>query len=203
LGLPVADPLLVEITPEFATRAVPATNTPARLRCQQAIGWAFATRHLPSGFSAIPIGKPPARALIPTLAELYAFDGLIQNADRTAKNANCLVKGTELRFFDHDLAFGFLLDLFGSRPISKVESYAFLAEHIARPHLTRDRTVFNRIEGAWEAIGDMTVAAYRDLLPDTWPGKKAYFPGIESHLKSVRAELASALDAITLSLPAS
>lgn len=202
LGLPVAEPLLVEITPEFAARAVPAMNTSARIRCQQAVGWAFATRHLPSGFSAIPIGKPPARALIPTLAELYAFDGLIQNADRTAKNANCLVKGLDLRFFDHDQAFGFLLDLFGSRPISKVETYAFLTGHIARPHLTRDRTVFNRIEGAWEAIDDLTVAAYRDLIPDVWPGRKAYFPAIEAHLRSVRAELASALDAITLSLPA-
>lgn len=203
LGLPVAEPLLVEITSEFANRAVPATNSSARVRCQHALGWAFATRHLSSGFSLIPIGKPPARALLPTLAELYAFDGLIQNADRSARNSNCLVKGTELRFFDHDQAFGFLLDIFGPRPVSKVESYAFLADHLARPHLTRDRTLFNRLEGAWEAISDMTVAAYRDLIPDAWPGKKTYFPAIEFHLKLVRAELASALDAITLSLPPS
>ncbi len=203
LGLPVAEPLLVEITPDFANHAVPATNASARTRCQQAIGWSFATRHLPSGFSILPVGKPPARPLLGALAELYAFDGLIQNADRTPANPNCLVKGNELRFFDHDQAFGFRLDFLGVGPISKIESYEFLSRHLARPHLTRDRTLFNRLEGAWEAIGNDTLTNYHDLLPNTWPGKKTYFPKIESYLKDVRAELASALDAITLSLPPS
>ena len=35
LGLPMADPLLVEITPDFANHAVPAANVAARTRCQQ------------------------------------------------------------------------------------------------------------------------------------------------------------------------
>ena len=203
LGLPVAEPLLVEITPAFAAHAIPATNAPARVRCLQAVGWSFATRHLPSGFSILPVGKPHGRQLLPALAELYAFDGLIQNADRSPTNPNCLVKGHELRFFDHDQAFGFLLDFLGVGPVSKVESYAFLNRHLARPHLTRDRSLFNRLEGAWEAITDDTLAGYFELLPDAWPGKETYFPRIETYLRDVRRELASALDAITLSLPPS
>jgi hypothetical protein len=201
LGLPVADPLLVEITAEFANSAIPAANVPARARCAKAIGWAFATKHLPPGYAVLPVGKPTARALVSALAELYAFDGLIQNADRIPTNTNCLVKGNDLRFFDHDQAFGFLLDIFGSGPIAQVETYNFLSKHLAHPHLTRDRNQFNRLEGAWEAITDETLASYRNLLPDSWPGKERYFPRIEDHLKGVRTELAPALDAITLSLP--
>jgi hypothetical protein len=113
LGLPVADPLLVEITTDFANCAVPSTNAAARTRCQQSIGWSFATRHLPPGYSILPVGKPPARSLLPILAGNIA------------------------------------------------------------------------------------------LLPDAWPGKKTYSSRIESYLKDVRAELASALNAITLSLPPS
>jgi hypothetical protein len=134
---------------------------------------------------------------------VYAFDGLIQNADRSDANPNCLVKGNDLRFFDHDQAFGFLLDIFGPRPVSEVERYAFLRRHLAYRHLVRDRGQFNRIEGAWEAITDDTLERYGALLPDTWPGGRIYFPKIAAHLKVVRAELASALDAVTLSLPPS
>ncbi len=203
LGLPLADPLLVEITSEFARHGVPANQPEARARCENALGWAFATKHLPAGYSLIPVGKTPARALLPALAELYAFDGLIQNADRIAHNPNCLIKGNDLRFFDHDQAFGFLLDLWGAKPAHEIDSYSFLARHFAHPHLPRNRTQFNRLEGAWQAVHPKTVAGYRDLLPDSWPGKKSYFPHIETYLNNLHAELASALDAITLSLPSS
>ncbi len=138
--------------------------------------------------------------MLPALAELYAFDGLIQNADRTPTNPNCQINGGDLRFFDHDQAFGFLLDIFGASDVAKPESYSILAKHFARPFLPRDRALFNRLEGAWEAITDDTLAEYRDLVPDAWPGKGAYFPAIEKHLKTVRAKRASALDLITLSL---
>ncbi len=203
LGLPVAEPVLVEITPEFARHAIPATQPDARTRCENALGWAFATKHLPPGYSLLPSGKSPSRKLLPKLAELYAFDGLIQNADRMASNPNCLVKGDDLRLFDHDQAFGFLLDLFGAQPVEKPESYSFLNRHLARPFLTQDRAAFERLEGAWEAITPATVSAYRELLPDAWPGNKARFPAIEAYLHDLHAKLASALDAITLTLPAS
>ena len=88
-------------------------------------------------------------------------------------------------------------------PVADVNSYAFLSKHLARPHLTRDRSLFNRLEGAWQGITDETLVNYRNLLPDTWSGKSAYFARIESYLKGVRSELASALDAITLTLPSS
>jgi hypothetical protein len=200
LGLPVAEPMLVEITPEFATRAIPTSEATGRARCQKSLGRVFATRHLPVGFSTIPVNKPPARALLPALAELYAFDALIQNADRMSINPNCLMNGSDLRFFDHDQAFGFLLDIFGAPDVAKPESYAFLAKHFARPFLPRDRALFNRLEGAWEAISDLTLEEYRNALPDAWPGKKTYFPAIETHLKAVRAKLASTLDLVTMSL---
>lgn len=203
LGLPIAEPMLVEITPEFARRAVPANQPEARARCGSALGWAFATKHLPAGYALIPIGKSPARSLLPSLAELYAFDGLIQNADRAAHNANCLIKGNDLRFFDHDQAFGFLLDIGGVKPVREVDSYSFLSRHLAHPHLARDRALFTRVEGAWEAVNPKTVAGYRDLLPDSWPGKAIYFPRIENYLNNLHAELASAVDAITFTLPSS
>jgi hypothetical protein len=203
LGLPMADPLLVEITPEFAKYGVPANKPEVRARCERALGWAFATKHLPAGYSILPLGKSPARALLPILAELYAFDGLIQNADRIPTNTNCLFRGSDLRIFDHDQAFGFLLDIWGAKPVGSIDSYPFLSKHFAHPYLSRERSQFARLEGAWQALNAKTVAAYRDLLPDTWPGKKSYFPSIETYLNSLHANLASALDAITLTLPPS
>lgn len=200
LGLPVAEPVLVEITPEFTQLAVPAGNAEARARCGAAPGWAFATRHLAGGFAGIPVGKPPPQILLPTLAELYAFDGLIQNADRIPLNSNCLLKGSDLRFFDHDQAFGFLLDLFGSGPIEQPATYRFLTSHLARPFLPVNRAQFSRLEGSWKAITPELVASYRAAVPEEWPGKASYLPRIEDHLGAVHAKLATALDAITFTL---
>lgn len=203
LGLPIAEPLLVEITADFARYAIPSTEPNARARCEKAIGFAFATHQLPAGYALPPVGKPPSRKLLPSLAELYAFDGLIQNADRKAANPNCLVKGDKLGIFDHDQAFGFLLDLFGPQPVGKVESYPFLKGHFAHAFLRRDRAAFERLEGAWEAITPARVSGYQEFLPDAWPGKRTYFPAIESYLHGLHTKLASAVDAITLTLPPS
>jgi len=48
LGLPVAEPLLVEITSEFAQLAIPNSQPDARARCENALGLAFASKHLPA-----------------------------------------------------------------------------------------------------------------------------------------------------------
>lgn len=202
LGLPIAEPMLVEITKEFAREAIPATQPDARARCEKALGFAFATKHLPPGNALLPAGKSPSKKLLPALAELYAFDGLIQNADRMAINPNCLVRGDALHIFDHDQAFGFLLDINGLQPVEKPESYPFLKKHLAYPFLNRDRTQFNRLEGAWEAISAATVTGYKKFLPDDWPGKKIHFPAIEAYLHQLHPKLASAFDAITLTLSA-
>jgi len=202
LNLPVADPLLVEITPEFAARGVPATDTTGRQRCQQSVGWCFASKQLSAGFAVPPIKKGPPKAMLPALAELYAFDALVQNPDRTAANPNCLMKGDELRFFDHDKAFSFLLALFGCGPLNQPETYSFPVAHFARQFLSQDRKLFTRIEGAWEAVSSDVVRGYASLIPDAWPGKQTYFSQIEAHLNKVRTDLAPALDAITLTLPA-
>jgi hypothetical protein len=201
LGLPVADPMLVEVTADFAERVVPAANLEAKERCQKAVGLSFATRNLTGGYAVFPVGKPPPKSMVPALAELYAFDGLIQNADRTPTNPNCLVKGDDLRFFDHDQAFGFLLDLFGAQAANALDSYPFLSRHVAYRRVPRDRSLFLRLERAWKAINEETIAGYGSQIPDAWPGKKTYFPPIEAHLRGLHAVLASALDVITLTLP--
>lgn len=202
LDLPVAEPLLVEITPEFAAGAVPVTDGNARQRCQRAVGWCFASKQLAAGFAVSPTRKSQPQAMLPSLAELYAFDALIQNADRTAMNPNCLVKGDELRFFDHDQAFSFLLALFGSGPLNQPETYSFLSQHFVRPLLSRNRELFSRLEGAWESVSSDVVHSYAGHIPDSWTGKQKYFPQIEVYLNKVRTELAPALDAVTLTLPA-
>jgi len=46
--------------------------------------------------------------------QIFAFDVLIQNADRShdaPKKQNMLTNGKELLIFDHELAFGFVFDL--------------------------------------------------------------------------------------------
>lgn len=201
LGLPVAEPMLVEITSNFARMGIPANRPDARSRCENALGLSFASKHLPAGFSLNPAGKPPTPKLLQSFADLYAFDGLIQNADRAPHNPNCLIKGDELGIIDHDQAFGFMLDIMGVQPTGNVESYSFLRQHLAHPFLKRERSLFERLESAWAGITPAQISFYKELIPDEWDGKGTYLPVIESYLNDLHSNLASAIDAVTLTLP--
>jgi hypothetical protein len=43
--------------------------------------------------------------MLPVAAAIFVFDAIVQNADRRVDNANCLVKGNEIRIIDHEMTF--------------------------------------------------------------------------------------------------
>jgi hypothetical protein len=107
LRLPVPKPWLVEIPPEI----IPVVTDPhiadkLRRSCPVAFGSTRST-----GFSAWNSGQRLSDAMRPVAAGILLFDAIIQNPDRRAENPNCLVRGTDLRIIDHELAFAHRLIL--------------------------------------------------------------------------------------------
>ncbi len=103
LGLPIPAPLLVMISDEWAA-VVPDQERKKRILASSRI--AFGSKFVTGGYS---IWTPDTRineAMVDVAANVLAFDAIIQNFDRRTDNPNCLVRGENIRIFDHELAFG-------------------------------------------------------------------------------------------------
>ena len=101
LDLPVPEPFIVEVEPDFITH-VPDTNVKAIL--QQSCRLGFGSRHLPPGFFTWARNSELHDRSRSTALAIYVFDCLVQNIDRTPENTNCLTNGQAIGIFDHEIA---------------------------------------------------------------------------------------------------
>ena len=111
--------------------------------------------------------------MLPMAAGIFVFDGIIQNPDRRSVNPNCLVRGDELRIFDHELAFSHDLPRIGqpwTRPwvLGGLKSLETNGNHIFRAGLKGRSIDFGPIRAAWQGLSDAHIADYEGELPAEW-----------------------------------
>ena len=109
LGLNIPEPgtvyvdiRILEMTPGFPGELVPYWKN----------GPHFGSKNLGTGYSVLNSGYQFSNEALQQAVEIFAFDLLIQNADRKAEgcpgNPNILFKGNNLHPIDHDMAFSFV-----------------------------------------------------------------------------------------------
>ena len=103
-------------------------------------------------------------------AEIFAFDMLIQNSDRRPNNPNLQYKGEQFAIFDHDLALITEGVLFWKPPWEEgaLDVAGGLGAHVLCAGLKGTTPNLDRLTGAWEAITDDRLEAYRMALPPEW-----------------------------------
>lgn len=112
LRLPVPEPFLIEATTEWVD-TIPDPERRGKARRGSLIG--FGSRLVIGQFDIWKPGNVISDAMLPAAAAIFTFDGIIQNPDRRSDNPNCLVRGDDLRIFDHELAFSHDLPIFGQQ----------------------------------------------------------------------------------------
>ena len=90
LGLPVPEPMLIEIPAGWAD-IVP--DAPLRARIAASSSIAFGSTLMTGGYSAWTADTRIKEAMYDMAAAIFAYDGIIQNPDRRTTNPNCLVRG--------------------------------------------------------------------------------------------------------------
>lgn len=166
LGLPVPTPLLVEIPPEiFPVVTNPQIADKLRRSCPVAFGSTRST-----GFSVWNSGQRLSDALRPMAAGILLFDAIIQNPDRRVENPNCLVRGTELRIIDHELAFAHRLILFWRAPwaLGGMRDFETPGRHIFVHELKGAPFDFSEIKSRWSALSDARLQEYEGAIPPEW-----------------------------------
>ncbi len=172
LGLPIPEPVLIDVPPEWIA-TVPDVERQAAMRASSAV--AFGSKLAGSGFAAWNMGNQVSERLLPVAAAIFTFDAIIQNPDRRADNPNCLVRGDDLRIFDHELAFCHRLMLTWQPPwaVGGLKSLERNGNHIFRAGLKGRNPDFAAIRASWAGLSDAQITAYESAVPPLWQGAAA------------------------------
>ncbi|MGX6570183.1 HipA family kinase [Cupriavidus necator] len=173
LGLPVPEPFIVDLAPEFISDLKSAD---AKAKLQASCRIAFGSKFLPPGFSLwTRQGTVPA-VHCQLAAEVFVFDTIIINSDRLTKNPNCLYSGDSFAIIDHELALSFNV-LFWHEPwtVNGFDAAEMKPEgerHIfSRPYLEVCPQQLDRFVQAWQQLPPERFKQYEDALPDEWKSK--------------------------------
>lgn len=177
LDLPVPEPYLVKVEPDFIA-TIPEVDDryrQAKRNAAASVGWNFGSKKLPPGFSTIPKDRPVPQALMATAAEILAFDTFIANPDRTVENPNCQSNGREFGIFDHELAFRTEGVLFWKAPWEKgginfPKGQPDRLRHVFVDAVRGSEPDFQRLAGAFDVLTEDRLSAYRTALPNEWLG---------------------------------
>ena len=191
LDLPVPEPFLVVLEPEFIAGLPDETVAEMALRSNPV---AFGSKHLPPGYTSWPVGKAIPKDALATAAEIFAFDVLIVNDDRRSVNPNCLFSGSSLAIYDHEMAF-FTEGIVGWQPpweISSLDSFKQTRRHLFSEQLCGKAVNFDRFAGAWLTITNERLAAYRAALPDAWNAASQHADQALMYIGQVRDNIEAA-----------
>ncbi|MHB8413789.1 MAG: HipA family kinase [Acidiferrobacteraceae bacterium] len=196
LDLPIPEPFLVTLEPEFVA-GLPDETVAAMARCSSPV--AFGSKQLPPGYTSWPSGKAIPREAIATATEIFAFDALIANDDRRTENPNCLFSGASLAIYDHEMAFPSTEGIIGWQPPWKLGSLEYLKQrrrHLFFEQLCGKAVNCDRFARAWRAVTDERLAAYKAALPDEWSSASQHADKALLYIRQVRANIEAALEEV-------
>lgn len=166
LGLPIVEPLLVRWSPAWAS-IVPE---PYRKHVLASSPIAFGSKLLTGQLTQWTPDLVLFDAMIDQAARIFAFDAWIDNIDRRSENPNCIVRGSDIRIFDHDLAFP-AGPIIGKKPpwaIGALQHFTDPGRHIFRAGLRGKVIDYAALRASWQGLSDARLAVYGAALPPEW-----------------------------------
>ncbi|MFT4129732.1 HipA family kinase [Labrys sp. (in: a-proteobacteria)] len=195
LGLPVPEPFLIDVPAQWVA-TVPDANERAKVGGSSPV--AFGSRFMTGQFGIWTPGNLISDIMLPTAVSIFVFDAIIQNPDRRSDNPNCLVRGDELRIFDHELAFSHGL-IIGWQPpwsLGGLKSMETNGNHIFRAGLKGRIVDYAPIRAAWAALSDARIAGYETALPAEWINVEATAAAAIKLIKDARDNIDAVLEEV-------
>jgi hypothetical protein len=192
LGLPVPTPYLLDVQADWIATV---TDVERRKVMEVSSAVAFGSSQVGAGFRVWTTGDRVTDVMVPTAVGIFAFDAFINNPDRRGDNPNCLVRGTELRIFDHELAFLYKGVLFWREPwrVGALATMASPGNHIFHKGLQGQDVDLAPIRQAWLNLDDDRLAAYKCSMPAMWAAALSAVDDAINLIKGVRDNIDDAL----------
>ena len=184
LEIPIPQPYIVEITPDFIS-SIPDSEWAALARVSSCV--AFGSKLLPAGYGAWVAGTTPIGKMNEVAANVLLFDAVTENPDRRAENPNCLVRGDEIRVFDHELAFPPLI-IGAPRPwvLGALNFMEQRGRHIFRDALKGRDVNWSPIIARWKGLSNGQLDDYEAVLPGEWAASRGFYRDAIDKIKTVR-----------------
>lgn len=193
LGLEVPQAAVVDVPAEFEGIVPPSLASAFR----SSPGANFGSVHLGASFTTWAVGRAPAGVQRDQAAEIFAFDLLVQNADRRATNPNLWSRSERVGVYDHEQAFSFLyLPMIGGMPrpwvlADQAEGFRFMEGHAFYPALRGARLNLGPFESRLAGLSDDVIQGLLEPIPAEWRQGHDLCAKTAEYLREAREERAS------------
>jgi hypothetical protein len=178
LELDVAEPALIDISPEFVDTI---RGKDGYKNASNSIGINFGCKYV-TGFMEITSNQRLSPSQLRHAEQIFPFDIFISNSDRRIEKPNMLTDGEQILIFDHELAFGFIMDIIKNpKPWIITDSeISWIKTHYFYPVLKKNEHNFDSFVDKFTILSDSFWEKLYSTVPSNWAG--AHFGKIKNNL---------------------
>ncbi len=196
LGLAVPQVAVVNVAPEFDAIVPPVLAEAFRA----SPGKNFGSVHLGTSFTTWAVGRSPAGLQREQAAEIFAFDLLVQNADRKSSNPNLWSRSEQVGVYDHELAFSFLyLTIIGGSPrpwvlADQAAAFRFMEGHAFYHPLRGGKLDLRLFESRLAGLSNEKIQGLVAPVPAEWQQGHDLCAKIAGYLREAREQKTAFID---------
>lgn len=199
LQLPIPEPVLVRLDTMFID-AVDQVDPAVGVRLKTANSVVFGSTKLPGGFGIWSIERDVPAANLGQAVEIFAFDCLTQNADRSRGSPNAMWNGTGFAIIDHELAFQIQGVLFWKPPWVAGSLTGLANDHLFYRSLKGKPSNLSGLKARWAGISDARLVEYDNALPQEWRTAATTIQESLDFVRDVRDNIDAAMNEVQRSL---
>lgn len=192
MELTTVKPVIVNISEEFVELL---KGSDAWMLGSKSIGFNYGSEYVP-GYQTILVNEDLNNHQLPYAQQIFCFDVFIQNPDRTAQKPNMITGGNEIVIFDHELGFGFALDIFRNQTPWHLRDndLEWINRHCLLPKIKGRRFDFHDFSRRFDNLDEKFWQTAHGLMPQEWQSPqfdtiKQYLTAICEHKESFITEL--------------
>jgi hypothetical protein len=181
LGLKVAEPAIIEVTQEFVETL---KGRDGYKTANNSLGINFGCKY-ERGFMEFASNQQLNDEQYEQAGQIFSFDIFISNSDRRKEKPNMLTDGDNILIFDHELAFGFVMDIIKNPTPWIITDYeiGWIKNHYFYPILKGNEHNFDEFVDSFTVLDEKFWDKLRKTIPEVWIGD--YFDTIKNNLTSL------------------
>lgn len=181
LDLNVAEPAVINVTADFVETL---RGMDGFKFANNSIGINFGCRYV-TGMIEFVKNQTLTEKQLEEAERIFALDIFISNADRNKNKQNMLTDGEKILIFDHELAFGFVMDIIKNPTpwIISDSDKTWIKNHYFFPVLKQNEPNFDNFVEKFELLDNNFWNSADKLIPSEWRNKQ--FEEIKNNLNSL------------------
>lgn len=171
LDLNVAEPVLINVSSEFADSL---RGKDGYKNAHNSIGLNYGSKFFGQGFLEFLQNQKLNEKQFVQAEQIFALDIFISNADRRRDKQNMLTDGEKIMIFDHELAFGFVMDIIKNPTpwlISDADK-SWIKNHFFYTTLKGNEPSFDTFVESFEVLDKKFWDKTDILIPQKWKTKQ-------------------------------